>query len=80
MNISDVTTLITTAFTTLGVRFLTVLGAFIAIGLGLLLFRFGWRKVKTFDGSSHELSGEKGLSRFKKHVRSRIKRGLSISN
>jgi len=46
MTIADTTTLITGAFTSLGTSVLTVLGSIIAIGLGLLLFRFGWKKIR----------------------------------
>jgi len=84
MNISDTQTLITTALSDLGSAVLVILGAFITLAVAYLVFKFGWSKVGhsvgDTSGFSHELAGERGISRFKKHVRSRMKRGLSISN
>jgi len=61
----DVTTLITTAFTTLGVRVLTVLGASLALALGYLLFRWGWRKIVI---SCQEDYNNGSTNRFKKYI------------
>jgi len=38
--------LILDSATDYGVAILAILGAVITIGLGMLVFRFGWRKVK----------------------------------
>jgi len=38
--------LITDAATDYGTALLAILGAVIVIGLGMLVFRIGWRKVK----------------------------------
>jgi len=46
MSTTSALALITGAFTDYGTAVLTILGAVITIGLGYLVFRFGWRKVK----------------------------------
>lgn len=44
------TTLITTTLASYGTALVTILGAVIGIGVAYLIFRFGWRKVKTSLG------------------------------
>jgi len=46
MSTSTVLALITGAATDFGTALLAVLTAVIVIGLGMLVFRVGWRKVK----------------------------------
>jgi len=46
MSTSSATTLITGAATDFGTAALVVLGAVLVIGVGLLIFRWGWRKVR----------------------------------
>jgi len=47
---STALTLVTGAFTDFGTDVLAILGLVLGIGVGYLIFRFGWRKVK---GSVH---------------------------
>lgn len=46
MSASSTETLITGALTDFGGAMLTILGAVIVVGVGFLVFRIGWRKVK----------------------------------
>jgi len=46
MTASSTLALITGAFTDYGSVVLTILGAVIGIGLGMLVFRFGWKKIR----------------------------------
>jgi len=46
MSTSTALALITGAFTDYGVALLAIFGAVIGIGLGVLVFKFGWKKVK----------------------------------
>jgi len=46
MNASSTLALIVDAATDYGTALLSVLGAVIVIGVGMLVFRVGWRKVK----------------------------------
>lgn len=46
MNASSTLALITDAASDFGGALLVILGAVIAIGIGMLVFRVGWRKVK----------------------------------
>jgi len=46
MSSSTATALITGAATDYGTALLTILGAVLVIGVGMLVFRVGWRKVK----------------------------------
>jgi len=46
MNATTTLALITDAFSDFGSAVLTILGAVIVIGVGYLIFRVGWRKVK----------------------------------
>ena len=46
MSTSTVTALITDSATDFGTALLTILGAVLVIGVGMLVFRVGWRKVK----------------------------------
>lgn len=46
MNATSTLALITSAATDFGVALLAVLGAVIVIGVGMLVFRVGWRKIK----------------------------------
>jgi len=46
MSTSSALSLITGAFTDFGTALLTILGAVLTIGVGYLVFRVGWRKVK----------------------------------
>jgi len=46
MDATSTLALITGSFTTYGNAVLVVLGAVLTIGLGYLVFRFGWRKVR----------------------------------
>lgn len=46
MSASGTQALITGAATDFGASALVVLGSVLAIGVGLLVFYFGWRKVK----------------------------------
>lgn len=46
MSTSTALALITTAATDFGTALLAILGAVIVIGVGMLVFRVGWRKVK----------------------------------
>jgi len=47
MSTSSATTLITGAVTDFGTAVLAILTATLVIGLGYLVFRFGWRKTKS---------------------------------
>jgi len=46
MDATSTLALITGAFTDYGTAVLAILGAVLGIGLGYLVFKFGWRKVK----------------------------------
>jgi len=46
MSTSTALALITGAATDFGTALLAILGAVITIGVGMLVFRVGWRKVK----------------------------------
>lgn len=46
MSTSSATALITGAATDYGTALLAILGSVLVIGLGMLVFRVGWRKVK----------------------------------
>jgi len=46
MSTSTALSLITGAATDFGTALLSILGAVITIGVGMLVFRVGWRKVK----------------------------------
>lgn len=46
MNASTTQALITTAISDFGGAMLVVLGAVLVVGVGFLVFRVGWRKVK----------------------------------
>jgi len=46
MSASSTQALITGAITDYGTSILAILGAVIVIGLGVLVFNYGWRKVK----------------------------------
>jgi len=46
MSTSSATTLITDNVTNFGTAALAVLTAIIAVGVGLLVFRWGWRKIR----------------------------------
>jgi len=46
MSTSTALALITNAATDFGTALLAILGAVIVIGVGMLVFRVGWRKVK----------------------------------
>lgn len=46
MSAASTTPLILDALTDFGTALLTILGAVIVIGVGYLVFRVGWRKVK----------------------------------
>lgn len=46
MSASSTQALILEGFTDYGVAILAVLGAVITIGLGVLVFNYGWRKIK----------------------------------
>jgi hypothetical protein len=50
MDASSTQALITTAVTDFGTSGLVILGAVIGIALALLVFRFGWKKLR---GSTH---------------------------
>jgi len=46
MSTSSATTLITDSLGNFGTAALAILTAIIAVGVGLLVFRWGWRKVR----------------------------------
>jgi len=46
MSASSTETLITAGLTTFGGSVLVILGAVLTIGIGYLVFRVGWRKLK----------------------------------
>lgn len=46
MDATSTLALVTSAFTTFGTAVLAILGAALTIGIGYLVFRVGWRKVK----------------------------------
>lgn len=46
MSSSTVTTLITGTVTDYGTAIFAILSAVIVVGLGMLVFRFGWNRVK----------------------------------
>jgi len=46
MNASSGVALITDAITDVGVAIVAILGAILTIGIGMLVFYFGWRKTR----------------------------------
>jgi len=46
MDIASTTPLVTEAFTSLGTAVLTILGLFIGFALALIVFRYGWGKMR----------------------------------
>jgi len=46
MSASSTQALILDAVTDYGVAILAILGAVLTIGVGMIVFKFGWRKVK----------------------------------
>jgi len=46
MNVSDTLALITDSFSEYGENILSILGLFIEIGIGYLIFRYGTKKIK----------------------------------
>lgn len=47
MSTTSATTLITGAIADFGTAVVAILGAVIVVGLGYLVFRFGWKKTKS---------------------------------
>jgi len=46
MTASSTVSLITSSVSDVGTAMLTILGAVLIVGVGYLVFKFGWRKVK----------------------------------
>jgi len=46
MSTTSATTLITGSVTDVGTAMLAILGAILIVGVGYLVFKFGWKRVK----------------------------------
>jgi hypothetical protein len=73
MNSTSITNLIISIVQDFGVAIFAILSAVIVVGLGMLVFRFGWRRVEFIDGAEIALKNYNPIKGDQEEVEAYLK-------